>query len=323
MKKNINISIFGLNLSTINELKAIIDSILGPDYSIYWTNIADTNLQVLIINHDFFDLPNIKKIKKDNLFVLKVSNNLDLAGQIQEQNLYLPLIDQLPLKNWLFNTVIPPLFPTSTATYIPKDEHTNKIHYTHFQDILLQLKQNDSKSKLLLLDDKIQIALIDPLANSIWIDPNFKKNTHEIFQLVHADLNSIVHFRHKHSAQDLQSGLWQWMWDHLSAETPIYHGCYRLKHWPQPAANAERKDILKLSAYFQQGNSIEYIQQQLEISSDFIQRYLFISNILNLIEEISAHKTQQYLNQNIESKNAENTSSVRNFFSRLRKKLSI
>ncbi|ENU18300.1 hypothetical protein F994_03423 [Acinetobacter bohemicus ANC 3994] len=82
-------------------------------------------------------------------------------------------------------------------------------------------------------------------------------------------------------------------------------------------------DIYKLSTYFQQGNSIEYIQQQLEINPDFIQRYLFVSSILNLIEEISARKTQQYLNQNIDSKNLENLSNVRNFFSRLRKKLSI
>lgn len=323
MKKNINISIFGLNLSTINELKAIIDNILGSDHSIFWTNIADTNLQVLIINHDFFDLPNIRKIKKDHLFILKVSNDLNLAGQIQEQNLYLPLTNQLPLKNWLVNTVLPALFSNSTTTYLLEDEHRNKIHYTHVQNILLQLKQEETKSKLLLLDGKTQIALIDPLAHAIWIDPNFKKNANEILQLVHADLNSIVHFRHKHTAQDLQSGLWQWIWDHLSRETPIYHGCYRLKYWPQPAVNVDRKNILKLSAYFQQGNSIEYIQQQLEINPDFIQRYLFVSSLLNLIEEISARKTQQYLNQNIDSKNLENLSNVRNFFSRLRKKLSI
>ena len=323
MKKNINISIFGLNLSAINELKAIIDNILGSDHSIFWTNIVDTNLQVLIINHDFFDLPNIRKIKKDHLFILKVANDINLAGQIQEQNLYLPLIDSLPLKNWLVNTVLPALFSNSTTTYLLEDEHTKKIHYTHVQNILLQLKQEETKSKLLLLDGKIQIALIDPLTHTIWFDPNFKKNSNEILQLVHADLNSVVHFRHKHTAQDLQSGLWQWIWDHLSDETPIYHGCYQLKYWPQPAANVDRKNILKLSAYFQQGNSIEYIQQQLEISSDFIQRYLFVSSLLNLIEEISVRKTQQYLNQNIDSKNAEHQSNVRNFFSRLRKKLSI
>jgi len=82
-------------------------------------------------------------------------------------------------------------------------------------------------------------------------------------------------------------------------------------------------DIYKLSTYFQQSNSIEYIQQQLKLSPDFIQRYLFVSSLLNLIEEISARKTQQYVNQNIHSKNAEHPSNVRHFFSRLRKKLSI
>lgn len=82
-------------------------------------------------------------------------------------------------------------------------------------------------------------------------------------------------------------------------------------------------DIYKLSTYFQQSNSIEYIQQQLELSPDFILSYLFVSSLLNLIEEISVRKTQQYLNQNIDSKNAEHQSNVRNFFSRLRKKLSI
>lgn len=70
---------------------------------------------------------------------------------------------------------------------------------------------------------------------------------------------------------------------------------------------------------FQQSNSIKYIQQQLKLSPDFIQRYLFVSSLLNLIEEISARKTQQYVNQNINSKNAEHPSNVRNFFSRLRK----
>ena len=74
---------------------------------------------------------------------------------------------------------------------------------------------------------------------------------------------------------------------------------------------------------FQQSNSIKYIQQQLKLNPDFIQRYLFVSSLLNLIEEISARKTQQYVNQNINSKNAEHPSNVRNFFSRLRKKLSI
>ena len=74
---------------------------------------------------------------------------------------------------------------------------------------------------------------------------------------------------------------------------------------------------------FQQSNSIKYIQQQLKLNPDFIQRYLFVSSLLNLIEEISARKTQQYVNQNIKSKNAEHPSNVRNFFSRLRKKLSI
>jgi predicted Holliday junction resolvase-like endonuclease len=74
---------------------------------------------------------------------------------------------------------------------------------------------------------------------------------------------------------------------------------------------------------FQQSNSIKYIQQQLKLNPDFIQRYLFVSSLLNLIEEISARKTEQYVNQNINSKNVKNPSNVRNFFSRLRKKLSI
>jgi len=37
---------------------------------------------------------------------------------------------------------------------------------------------------------------------------------------------------------------------------------------------------------FQQSNSIKYIQQQLKLNPDFIQRYLFVSSLLNLIKEI-------------------------------------
>lgn len=67
MKDTIYLSVFGLNLALINELKAIINIALQEKYEISWTHIADSKLQLLLINEDFINIPHIEQMDK-NIF---------------------------------------------------------------------------------------------------------------------------------------------------------------------------------------------------------------------------------------------------------------
>lgn len=64
MKDTIYLSVFGLNLALINELKAIINIALQEKYEISWTHLADSKLQLLLINEDFINIPHIRSLAK-------------------------------------------------------------------------------------------------------------------------------------------------------------------------------------------------------------------------------------------------------------------
>ncbi|OAL79811.1 hypothetical protein AY606_03950 [Acinetobacter sp. SFB] len=322
MKNKINISIFGLNLSTINKLKIMLEDLLSYDYQLNWTNIADPHLQILILNHHFFDLPNIKNIKHKNLFILKTINNAEYSGEIIDNTLHLPLTDSDALKRWLLCDIIPYLDIQKNIVEQKLEKHTEKLNYSYFQDIFSLLKKENAVHKFILMNDKNKIALIDTQSQEIWTDENLKKINASL-HFVHADLDSIVAFRYTYLKQDLKQGIWQLIWENLSYETPIYEGCYHLKHWPQPVASAERKDLLTIAAYLQQGNTVQYIQQQMNISGNFIHRFIFTCFMADMIEEIPASAVKNHANKSIHQYGSENTSGMRSFFNKLRKKLGL
>ena len=75
MNNSIYISVLGLSLSVINDLKRIITEQILNQYKINWTNIADKNLQILLISDDLIELTDIKRVNKAHLHILKLSKN--------------------------------------------------------------------------------------------------------------------------------------------------------------------------------------------------------------------------------------------------------
>ena len=91
MKKQLNISVFGLKLTTIDELKLMIEGVLPETYSINWSNISDAHLDVLLISHLFYELPNIVAIRRSpHLKTLKIAHDPHLHDQVVDDTLYLP-----------------------------------------------------------------------------------------------------------------------------------------------------------------------------------------------------------------------------------------
>lgn len=396
MKQQLNISVFGLKLTTIDEIKRIIKDLLPEQYQVNWTHLNDSNLQVLLINDVFFDLPNITEIRKNNhLKTLRIATDPQIQGQLLQNILYLPIQRntlQLWLEQYVFGSSITTepttsnyqteVKPAETETYfaanlatahvqkthIPKIEplaqlenkkdyfrktskpllpsgptieevfqkpespltnalFKNLLPYQNFEYLAEQLWNSQQYRQCVLSIAQHKIAFINKATNQFWLIQKLPTIEADKIEIQHADLNTVVRFCHKNQAYDLQNGLWDFVWQNLAHQTPSYNAYYRLRYWPQPLNQSDRKDIFKLAAYFQQGAHIQYVHQQTNISLEFIYRFIFTGLVNNSIYEISENEAdirfRSSIQQELQTSEPETKSALRGFFSKLRKKLGL
>lgn len=116
MNKQLNISVFGLKLTTIDELKRIIEGLLPEHYNVNWTNINDASLDILLISHLFYDLPNIVSIRqRPNLKTLKIAHDPLLQGQLVQDTFYLP-VESNGIRLWFEQHVLEVTQPSNPLT---------------------------------------------------------------------------------------------------------------------------------------------------------------------------------------------------------------
>ncbi|EXE22560.1 hypothetical protein J564_3907 [Acinetobacter baumannii 1525283] len=64
----INIAVSGLSLKVSDELKILIRDLISNQYGINWVNISSNQIDLLIINENFFDADNIQNILNKKKF---------------------------------------------------------------------------------------------------------------------------------------------------------------------------------------------------------------------------------------------------------------
>jgi hypothetical protein len=94
----INIAVSGLSLKVSDELKILIRNLISNQYGINWVNISNNNIDLLIINENFFDADNIQNIfQKKKIPYLKITKTPSQNGNsIYEHTLHFPLENQSP-----------------------------------------------------------------------------------------------------------------------------------------------------------------------------------------------------------------------------------
>ncbi len=396
MKQQLHISVFGLKLTTIDEIKTIIEDVLPEKYVARWTNLNDLNLEVLLINDVFFDLPNIIEIRKNSkLKTLRIATDPQVQGQLVQNTLYLPVQTDM-MRDWFDQYVfmqarhpthqtipaptqppvqktpepesaqarvqqaknvqipkIEPLFkPENGKDYFRKTTQTllpsgpvveevfqkpesaltrpifqQLVHYKNFEYLAQQLWHSQHYRQCVMSTGQQKIALINKHTHQFWLANKLPSIDFQQLELQHADLNSVVRFCHKNQPYDLQQGLWNLVWQNLAEIVPSYDAYYRLKYWPQPLKQSDRKEIFKLAAYFQHGAHVQYVHQQTEIPLQFIYRFIFTSVVANCIQEIHEHEADQRFRFNAPTPSTTelnpSQSTLRGFFSKLRKKLGL
>lgn len=323
MKDTIHISIFGLNLSLINSLKHSLTELLDDRFNLIWTNVTDPDLKLLIINSDFIDLAHIQKIKSSQIPILQIEKNLQYASKIHSNTLYLPFEDNTDLENWLENNAVPYL-KSGKVRNLSTTQHTPSIQKADFAifDHLFKNIFETSSAKFILKDHQNKIALLDLEQYCFYLNHDVTEINFDALSLDIASLNHVVHFRKNMNPQDLNQGLWNFVWEHMTFTDQTFNQNYLLKKWPQIKNFENRKDIFKLAAIFSEGSNIEYAKVQLKMSEKYIQQFLCVSKLAGILEEISTAQVKYKLSQHTTTPDT-NQNSMISFFSKLRKKLGI
>ena len=233
----VNIAIFGLSLRTLNELKEHIQTAIPSHIQVNWSNIAEPHLDILMINHIFFDSPNIKSLIKNNhINVLQIANNADKNSLIEDDILYLPLNHLQSLHQWLNER----LAKNAAIEKVSPAQATNTtIHRKQIREVLQEIL-NPKNGKIQLFDHNGLIAIADPRNEWVWQNPMLKTlHTDASLNYTYATQNDQLWIRET-PQQDLKQWLWNLLWasKDFNELCPPSASSFYLEIWPQPLTSS-------------------------------------------------------------------------------------
>ena len=313
----VNIAIFGLSLRTLNELKEHIQTAIPSHIQVNWSNIAEPHLDILMINHIFFDSPNIKSLIQNNhINVLQIANNADKNSSIEDDILYLPLNHLHSLHQWLNER----LAKNAAIEKVSPPQATNTtIHRKQIGEVLQEIL-NPKNGKIQLFDHNGLIAIADPRNEWVWQNPMLKTlHTDASLNYTYATQNDQLWI-----TETPQQDLKQWLWNLLWASKDFNELCppsassFYLEIWPQPINKIERQDILRMAACFAKGAEISVVASQLKLPEQRVKQFVAASLGANYGKIIKDHQAN-YHPQN--SHNMTEQNFMKKLFGRLRNRL--
>ena len=288
----INIAISGISLKVSDELKIELRKTIPNDFGINWINISDPNLDLLLINENFFDTEGIQRIiQQKQLPCLKISKGHG-SCRIEENNtLYLPFQQTDALKNWIHLRLL-----SYISHQQPEDEvisNHNAVNEKFLEDML-----NPENARLHLFDDHGTLAIIDTRSQVAWLEPTrTQTQTNHSFNYEFATTFDFTKVSRK-IEYDLQDWLWNLFWYSTEYQGLIIdeNDYYKIDYWPQPSQRLDQKMILQLSACFIQGAQLSQVMRRLKLPIKTVQQFISACIISNNGKIISAAESRYQYN---------------------------
>lgn len=304
----INIAISGIGSTATEDLKIRLRQLLPDEIGINWTSIADQNLDCLLVNEIFYDNDNVQNIINKNIPYLKVAKKNIQQQDTPENTLYLPILNNQALQDWIkINFAFEEITSSTAQDALSDPDLLKDIQY--FQKIY----QQDHR-QLHFYDQFGTIAIIDHNMHFAWLEPTrteFKTD----FSVRFEDASTADFIKVSRKRQyNLEDWLFNLMWN--SPQLCIYpneNNYFRIKFWPQPLAS-DKKMILQLSACFVQGAEILAVANKLDIPLTTVQHFIAANFAIQNVEQISA-KDSQFGQQVLEK---QEQSALKSFFGKLK-----
>ena len=314
----INIAISGISLKVSDELKIELRKTIPNEFGINWINISDPNLDLLLINENFFDTEGIQRIiQQKQLPCLKVSKGQG-SCRIEENNtLYLPFQQTDALKNWIHLRLL-----SYISHQQPEDEvrsNHNAVNEKFLEDML-----NPENARLHLFDDHGTLAIIDTRSQVAWLEPTrTQTQTNHSFNYEFATTFDFTKVSRK-IEYDLQDWLWNLFWHSLEFQqlAPHENEYFKIEYWPQPTQSKDRKITLLLSACFIQGAQLSQVATQLRIPIQTVQQFIAACMISNNGGIIPATESN-YLKSDASEQPVEQDNFLNKFFGKIRRRFGL
>ncbi|MFM6907426.1 MAG: hypothetical protein ACKOUU_15695 [Acinetobacter tjernbergiae] len=314
----INIAISGISLKVSDELKIELRKTIPNEFGINWINISDPNLDLLLINENFFDTEGIQRIiQQKQLPCLKVSKGQGFCRIEENNTLYLPLQQTDALKNWIHLRLI-----SYISHQQPEDDvisNHNAVNEKFLEDML-----NPENARLHLFDDHGTLAIIDTRSQVAWLEPTrTQTQTNHSFNYEFATTFDFTKVSRK-IEYDLQDWLWNLFWRSLEFQqlAPHENEYFKIEYWPQPTQNIDRKITLLLSACFIQGAQLAQVATQLRIPIQTVQQFVSACMISNNGGIIPATESN-YLKLDASEQPVEQDNFLNKFFGKIRRRFGL
>ncbi|MFN4318075.1 hypothetical protein [Acinetobacter parvus] len=314
----INIAISGISLKVSDELKIELRKTIPHEFGINWINIAHPNIDLLLINENFFDTEGIQRIiQQKQLPCLKISKGQG-SCQIDEDNtLYLPFQQTDALKSWIQLRLL---------SYISNQQPKNDFLPNHnpVTEKFLKDMLNPENARLHLFDDHGTLAIIDTRSQIAWLEPTrIHTQTNHSFKYEFATTFDCTKVSRK-VEYNLQDWLWNLFWHSLEFQrlAPEESEYYKLDYWPQPTQSNYRKITLKLSACFIQGAQLSQVATQLKLPIQTVQQFIAACIASNNGGIISASESH-YLQTETVEQTAEQHGFLNKFFGKIRRRFGL
>ncbi len=319
MKKSLNIAVFGLSLNVLDQLKTQILLAVPSAVQVQWVNIAEQQIDLLMVNDAFFHSSSIQKILTHHgMHYLRLVKAPEQGGLIIDDSLSYPLAQLDSLHEWLQEKYFDyePHYAVKPVATVEEEPVDISII---FNECLMP-----RNGFIQLFDSSGFLALADTMTERVWVNTDnpmlsFNKSLNQTY----ATSQFVQETSKNKKAQDLRNWLWQASYRSVALDfTKIQLNQYfKLDIWPQFESGYERRDLLKIAACFAQGAQLQTVADQLAISHERIIKFVAISHLLRMGTWIESHEAQ--FMRNDKSSDHQQMMKIRGFFGKLRKKLGL
>lgn len=246
MERSFRASILGLGCSDMVSIRQHVSDVLADGGTVNWVPATQDDIDFLIINSSFISSSSIQGLLRKGAPVLLV-NRATAGTDLEENVLPLPL-ENSRLQTWVHEYVLGKK-RAATSQMILQNSDLNRIsmeNAKHFKSLT-----NKANGLIYLSDNRGAIGVVDTAREIICLVPGRKTSV---------DMVSEVKYEPIQQMPKLQPpiSLFHWMWEVLwstpsSAMLIAMDQPVKLTMWPQPSRTADRKDVLRMSAWLAKG----------------------------------------------------------------------
>lgn len=313
MKEEVKIAIFGLSLNVLENIKQKVQSLYDDALKVSWANIADPHLDILLVNDMFFSSATIQNlVGAKKIPYLRLVNKNEKSGMIEGDKLYLPFMATEEVRQWFKDRYL--RVPVSNKT----ESFVNKISQKMDLKKVVPEFFNERNGNVQVFDSKGNIALMNIRTQQVWINETRKlQRTDSSLNYTYATMQ-MAQSVSLMQGEDLTSWLWNVLWHSEDLDFNQNHpDFYKLKFWPQPDPQNERKMVFKIAACFEQGANLKQVVQKTGYSLEQINKFVSIAVLCNVLQKIPASDAKLMVEEK------ESSGVLRGFFGKLRKKLGL